>query len=79
MVRLFFTIGRQEKITPPELVKIIAAEAGVEGNLIGDISIYDKFSFVEVPTDLASCILNTMNKQVIKGRRVAVQPARGRR
>lgn len=79
MTRLFFTVGRQEEISPPELKKIIAAEAGIEGTSIGNIDIYDKFSFVEVSEDLADCVINSLDKQVIKGRRAAVQPARYRR
>ncbi|WP_031514490.1 DEAD/DEAH box helicase [Desulfofalx alkaliphila] len=78
MVRLFITIGRQEKISPLELIKAISDESGIPGDLIGDIDIYEKFSFFEVPEDWGNCVLNCLDRQIIKGRRVIVQPAKGR-
>ena len=78
MVRLFITIGRQDRISPLELIKAISDETGIPGNLIGDIDIYEKFSFVEIPEDWGNCVLSCMDRQIIKGRRVIVQPARSR-
>ena len=36
----------------------IAGETGMPGRLIGTIDIYDKFTFVEVPTEYAADVLN---------------------
>lgn len=78
MVRLFLTIGRKDNIWPAELVRVISEETGIPVNLIGDIDIYEKFAFVEVAEDWASCIIGTLHRQTIKGRRVSIEPARGR-
>lgn len=78
MVRLFITIGRLDNIKPGELTKIIAGETGISADLIGDIQIYDRFAFLEVPEDWASCVIGCLNKQYVKGRRISVEPARGR-
>ncbi|MHB8157292.1 MAG: DEAD/DEAH box helicase [Desulfocucumaceae bacterium] len=79
MVRLFMNVGRTENIRPPELVRIMCDETGIPANLVGDIRIYDKFTFVEVPEDWASCVIGYMHRQsVVKGRRLSVEPARGR-
>ena len=76
MVRLFFTIGRQQNVTVRELVRIISAETGIAPKAIGTISTFDKFSFVEVPEDMAYRVIYIMNRQMIKGKKISVQLAR---
>ncbi|VBB06009.1 dead/deah box helicase [Lucifera butyrica] len=78
MVRLFINAGRAQKIRPEDIVRAIAEEADVPGNVIGVINIYEKFTFVEVPEDLAERVLSVMHKNTIKGYRINVEPARGR-
>ncbi len=79
MVRLFITIGRQQNIKPIDLVNNISRETGINERSIGDIRIYDKFSFLEVPEDVASRVINIMDRNDINGKRISVQPARARR
>lgn len=78
MVRLFMNIGKLHRIRPEDIVRSIAEETDIPGNLIGLIDIYEKFTFVEVPADMAERVLAVMNKNTIKGRRINVEPARGR-
>jgi len=79
MVRLFMSVGRSDNIRPPELIRIICDESGIPANLIGDIRIYDKFTFVEVPEEWASCVIGYLHRQaLVKGRKISVEPARGR-
>lgn len=78
MVRLFFTIGRQQNIRPQDLIKAISEETGINAKSIGDIRIYDKFTFVEVPEDSALRVMNIMDRNNINGKRVYVQLARAR-
>lgn len=79
MVRLFVTVGRADNIRPPELVRIMCDETGIPANLVGDIRVYDKFTFVEVPDEWAGCVMGYMHRQTtIKGRKVSVEPARKR-
>ena len=61
-----------------DLVKLISKEAEIPGNLIKDVSIYDKFSFLEVPEDYAYRVLYTMDRFSLNGRRISVQLARAR-
>ncbi len=76
MVRLFMNIGRNQKIRPEDVVRTIAEEADISGSVIGLINIYDKFTFVEVPEDVAEKVLSVMNKNTIKGYRINVEPAK---
>ena len=78
MVRLFMNIGRQQKINPEDIVRTIASEADIAGSLIGLINIYDKFTFVEIPEDVAEKVIGVMHKNMIKGHKVNVELARGR-
>ena len=78
MVRLFFTIGRQQNIKPRELAQTISEETGIPPKCIGDINIYDKFTFVEVSEEYAYRVINIMDRCYLNGKRIAVQPARAR-
>lgn len=78
MVRLFMTIGKKDNMRPPELIRYMADETGVPANLIGDIDIYEKFTFVEVAEEWASCVISYLHRHSLKGRRIGVEPARGR-
>ncbi|MHB1652764.1 MAG: DEAD/DEAH box helicase [Desulfitobacteriaceae bacterium] len=78
MVRLFMSIGRLQQIRPQDIIRWIADESGIPGNIIGMINIYDKFTFVEVPEEYAQRVLNCMHQNMIKGRKVNVEPAKAR-
>lgn len=78
MVRLFMNIGRSQKIRPEDIVRAFAAEADIPGNIIGVINIYDRFTFVEVPEDVAERVLAVMHKNTVKGYKVNIEPAKSR-
>ncbi|MCX7779349.1 MAG: DEAD/DEAH box helicase [Negativicutes bacterium] len=78
MVRLFMNVGRQQKVRPEDIVRKIADEAGIAGNTIGAINIYDKFTFVEVPEDVAERVISVMHRNTLKGFKVNVEPAKAR-
>ncbi|MCL5040635.1 MAG: DbpA RNA binding domain-containing protein, partial [Firmicutes bacterium] len=78
MVRLFINIGRTEDVTPADIVRSIAGQSGTPGNLIGVIDIYDRFTFVEVPRDVAGRVMDAMQRSTIKGRPINIEPARRR-
>ncbi len=78
MIRLFLNVGRTQRITPEDIVRSFAAEADIPGNVIGLINIYDKFTFVEIPEDIAEKVIGVMHRNTIKGYKVSVEPARAR-
>jgi len=78
MVRLFFTIGRQQNIRPNDLVKAVSDETGINPKSIGNINIYDKFTFLEIPEDVAFRVIHIMDRSNINGKRVSVQLARAK-
>ncbi|MEJ7658986.1 MAG: DbpA RNA binding domain-containing protein [Hymenobacter sp.] len=48
--RLFVTMGKKDRIHPRDIVDLIAESSNLAGDKVGDIALYDKFSFVEVPS-----------------------------
>ena len=78
MVRLFVNIGRSSRVTVRDIVQSIAIEAEIPARSIGRISIYDNFSFVEVPMEHAEKVLAVMHRNTIRGCRVNMEPAKAR-
>jgi ATP-dependent RNA helicase DeaD len=76
MVRMFVNIGFDEKISPANIVGAFAGETGIPGNTLGQINIFDKYTFVDVPKEYASTVLNRMEGAAIKGKRVNVEIAK---
>jgi ATP-dependent RNA helicase DeaD len=70
MARLFLNLGKKDRIRPNDIVGAIAGETGVSGGSIGEIDIYDSFSFVDIPKKDASHVINVMNTNTIKGKQV---------
>jgi ATP-dependent RNA helicase DeaD len=78
MVRFFMNIGRQQRITVPEIVRTIAIESDIPAKSIGMINIYDKFTFVEIPEEYAEKVLGAMHRNTMKGYKINIEPARAR-
>jgi ATP-dependent RNA helicase DeaD len=66
--RLFLRVGKRDGVRPADLVGAIANEAGVPGDQIGDIDLYDTFAFVDVPADAAETVLAALNGTTIRNR-----------
>jgi ATP-dependent RNA helicase DeaD len=75
MVRLFINVGKKHNVRAGDILGAIAGETGMSGDLVGDIDIYEAFSFVEVPPENAVQIMNILPKRNIKGNKVIVEPA----
>ena len=78
MQRLFIDIGRKQGIRPGDIVGAITSEAGVRGNAIGAIDMYDNFTFVEVAQDAAEVILEALQTTTLKGKEFTANVARPR-
>ncbi|QQE80873.1 DEAD/DEAH box helicase [Alicyclobacillus sp. SO9] len=78
MVRFFINVGRNANISPSDLVRTISEEAGVPGQTIGKIDIFDRFTFVEVEQESAPFVYEALRKSRINGSRVNLEPAKPR-
>lgn len=78
MVRLFINIGKKQKVKPGDILGAIAGESGMPGKLVGAIDMYDKYTFVEVPSEYGREVLNAMKNVKIKGKSISIEPANGK-
>ncbi len=78
MSRLFMTIGKKDRVQVADIVKSIASEANIPYSKIGKIDVFDKFTFVEVPEELAEKVIKSVDDMMVKGKRVKVQQARAK-
>ncbi|MEW6584305.1 MAG: DEAD/DEAH box helicase [Nitrospirota bacterium] len=75
-VKLFLTVGRKDRLNVGDIVKSISSEAGIPPRKIGNIALFDTFSFVEVPAELADRVIASINNRMMKGRKVKIQHAK---
>lgn len=76
MVRLFINAGKKSKIRAKDIVGAIANEAGIPGKTLGEISIFDEYTFVDVPNEFVRDIFHGMKHAKIKGKRVHIEIAK---
>jgi len=71
--RLMLNVGKKDRVLPGNIVGAIAGEAGIQGKNIRGIEIFENYSFVEVPKDMADVIINALNGIRMKSRRLKVE------
>lgn len=78
VTKLFVNIGRNAGVRPKHFVGAIVGEAGIEKSQIGSIQIAERFTIVEVASDIAEPVMDALRRTNVKGRRVKVSPERER-
>lgn len=71
MVRLKLNVGRQQGLSPSEIVGVIASRADIPGNIIGKIRIQDNRSFVDIPEEVVTQVLTRTRD--VKIRRLPIE------
>ncbi|UYZ59913.1 DEAD/DEAH box helicase [Hymenobacter latericus] len=69
--RLFVTMGKKDRLHPRDLVDLIVSSSNIAPGRVGDIELYDKFSFVEVPTEDANDVIEQLGRTSLYGRPVS--------
>jgi ATP-dependent RNA helicase DeaD len=77
-VRLFLNVGKKDKVRPGDILGALAGESGLPGNIIGDIDMYDSYSFVNVPGNYSDKIIDSVSGCKIKGKKVHIEEANGK-
>ncbi len=75
MVRLFVNIGRVDRVRPNDIVGALTGETGVAFDNIGQIDIFDKYSFVEISKPDVTRVIDGMANNTIKGQPVRLEVA----
>ena len=73
--RLFFNVGSLDKVRRRNLEDLFNDHATLRGIKIGNIDVYDKYSFVDVPYNDAKEICDSLNGMTFKGRILSVDIA----
>ncbi len=72
-VRLFMTAGRMDHLTPKQLLQFFNKKAHVDKESVGDIDIYNKFTFVDVHGGVSDSIIKNCTGKKICGRKVKIE------
>ncbi|MFP4128593.1 MAG: DEAD/DEAH box helicase [Desulfonatronovibrio sp.] len=75
MVRLTVNTGKADDIAIKDVVGAIAGETGLPGRLIGKVEVDRHSSFFEVPQEYAANVIQVMDGNQIRGKRISVKQA----
>ena len=73
--RLYFNIGKRMGVSQRHILSAICKDAGVKSSDVGNIDIYDKFTFVDVNPNVSDTILKKLKGGHIKGAKVNIEIA----
>ncbi|WP_188151106.1 DEAD/DEAH box helicase [Teredinibacter waterburyi] len=73
MERFCIRVGRNDEVSPREIVGAIANEADIEGRYIGHIKIYDDFSTVDLPGGMPNDVMAVLRKTRVKQRQLNIE------
>lgn len=76
--RLFLNVGREQKVTKKDILKLLTSIKGIAGNDIFDIDIFGTFSFVNVTEEAAKKILGGKPNVKVNGKKVNIALAKSR-
>ena len=79
MSRIHMNVGKSKGISARHIVAGIHQYANLSKDNVGNIDVYDKFSFIEVPKKHADKVLQGLDGEKIKGTRVKVELAKPKR
>ncbi|MGA0846009.1 MAG: DEAD/DEAH box helicase [Luteolibacter sp.] len=77
MTRLFISLGKIHGILPKDIVGMMYREAGLPDGSLGRISLFPKFSLVDVPTDHAQQTIRNTRNSKLRGKTFRIDHDRG--
>ncbi len=72
-MRLYISAGRKDKINHRLLLKFLTETSRVDRRDIGDIEIYDKFTFIDAEENAAKSILKRSSGKSLNGKRLNIE------
>lgn len=78
-VRLFLTAGRMDKLNPKKLLEFLSDHASTNKEDIGDIDIFEKFTFIDAKEDVVENIISECNGKRLCGRKLKIEVAKNRK
>ena len=75
---LFFSIGKNRRVYPKDLSRLLSTATSLPPEDIGTIRILDSYSFIEIRDKQAGGVIETLNGSEFRGRKLTVNYARKR-
>ena len=66
--RLFIALGRRDGFTPRKLIDYICEKGTIRGRDIDDVAVLDEFSFITVPYQEATRLLDVFRSETVDGK-----------
>jgi ATP-dependent RNA helicase DeaD len=76
--RLFVNAGRNRRLWPKDFVALFTEKLGVRKEDLGDIKVFDKYSFVEIVDGKAAAAISTLGGTEFKGKPLVIDYAKKR-
>lgn len=76
--RLFVTLGKKDRIHPRDIIEALTENTSIPTGKIGDIDLYDKFSFVEVAKEYTAEVLDRLGRTTLLDRPVTFERAQAK-
>ncbi|HHV45407.1 MAG TPA: DEAD/DEAH box helicase [Tissierellia bacterium] len=73
--RVYINVGKKKGVSSRHILEAIINEAGIPKKSIGDIDMFDKFTFVSIKGDYADKLVKKLNNKRVKGIKVKVELA----
>ncbi len=73
--RMFFNLGRFDKMEPTRIIGLVNDAIGKRHDTIGRIELYDSFSHVDIKSEFVEELMNNLNGKKLKGRPIVVDIA----
>ena len=73
---IFVSIGRSKRVRSRDLITFFTSADGISQDDIGQVKVLDNYSFVEVSKDKAKDVIDELNGQELRGRKLTVNFAR---
>jgi len=72
--KLIVAAGKAEGIKPADLVKAVTSAAGIGGEAVRDVKIFERFSFLSVPEGDSQRIIAAVSGADVKGTKISLEP-----
>lgn len=75
--RLYINLGRRKGVSERHILSALCNDAGINAKKVGNIDIYDRYTFVNVDKKEVESVVKKLNGSHIKGSKVSVEVANG--
>ncbi len=79
MQRLFLNVGANDRIRPAQIVQFLAQKGEIPGKIIGAITIFDEYTFADVPESVSEQVIKKAHMRKIGSTVVRIERASEKR